>query len=43
MTPYRLNEMPILAVVAILAKEKTVIGDAAELRLKECDRNCARA
>jgi len=37
MAPYLLNEMPTLAVAA-LAKGKTVVRDAAELRLKECDR-----
>ena len=38
MIPRIIDEIPILAVVACFAKGKTVIKDAAELRVKETDR-----
>lgn len=43
MIPSLLDEIPILAVVACFAKGKTVIRDAAELRVKETDRIKATA
>jgi 3-phosphoshikimate 1-carboxyvinyltransferase len=39
--PNVIDELPILAVAAALAKGRTVIADAAELRVKECDRIAA--
>jgi 3-phosphoshikimate 1-carboxyvinyltransferase len=36
--PRMIDEIPILAVAALFAEGKTVIQDAAELRVKECDR-----
>jgi 3-phosphoshikimate 1-carboxyvinyltransferase len=41
--PNVIDELPILAVAAALAKGKTVIRDAAELRVKETDRIAAVA
>ncbi len=38
MIPRMIDEIPILAVVACFARGKTVIKDAAELRVKETDR-----
>ncbi len=38
MIPRAIDEIPILAVLATQAKGKTVIADAAELRVKESDR-----
>jgi len=36
--PRMIDEIPILAVAALFAEGRTVIQDAAELRVKECDR-----
>jgi 3-phosphoshikimate 1-carboxyvinyltransferase len=36
--PRMIDEIPILAVAALFAEGKTMIRDAAELRVKECDR-----
>jgi 3-phosphoshikimate 1-carboxyvinyltransferase len=41
--PRTIDEIPILAVAAIFAEGTTVITDAAELRVKECDRIQAMA
>jgi len=43
MIPALLDEIPVLTVVACFAKGKTVIRDAAELRVKETDRIKATA
>jgi len=43
MIPRLIDEIPILAVAAAFAKGKTVIRDAAELRVKESDRISAMA
>ena len=36
--PRMIDEIPVLAVAALFAQGKTIIRDAAELRVKECDR-----
>ena len=41
--PNLIDELPILAVAAALAEGSTIIADAAELRVKECDRISAIA
>ena len=41
--PYIIDEIPILAIAATMAKGTTVFSDAAELRLKESDRIRATA
>jgi len=38
LVPRMIDEIPVLAVAALFAKGTTVITDAAELRVKECDR-----
>lgn len=41
--PRMIDEIPILAIAALFAEGTTVITDAAELRVKECDRLTAMA
>lgn len=41
--PRMIDEIPILAIAALFAEGTTVIRDAAELRVKECDRLTAMA
>jgi 3-phosphoshikimate 1-carboxyvinyltransferase len=41
--PRMIDEIPILAIAALFAEGTTVITDAAELRVKECDRLAAMA
>jgi 3-phosphoshikimate 1-carboxyvinyltransferase len=41
--PRMIDEIPILAIAALFAKGTTIISDAAELRVKECDRITAMA
>ena len=41
--PTLIDEIPVLAVAAAVAQGRTVIRDAAELRVKECDRITATA
>jgi 3-phosphoshikimate 1-carboxyvinyltransferase len=41
--PRMIDEIPILAIAALFAEGTTVISDAAELRVKECDRITAMA
>lgn len=43
LVPRAIDELPVLAVAAALAEGETVIGGAAELRLKESDRIAAMA